>query len=172
MRKFLSVFILLIVICCALFIPFIKTVSVGDYSGRYKAVYSAKAVNGFVISYTHSVNKGRVHDYYNITKDGLLLDKTVFVSYGAGIPEPGETSGAVFKVTDEGYEISGLNRQLDQLVMAVGVIAEHSISWGGEEYFLKNWFPVQTRLIIKPKKVNLFNYWRHNGYNRHNSSNN
>lgn len=152
-----------VLILFALFTPFIKTISVGDFSGRYKTVYSASAVNGFVISYTHSVNKGRVHDFYTVEKDGLLLDKTIFVSYGAGIPEPGETPGAVFTVKEDGYEISGLNRRMKELVMAVGVIAEHSISWGSEEHFLKDWFPAQTRLIIKTENVNLITYWRHHG---------
>lgn len=152
-----------VLILFALFTPFVKTISVGDYAGRCETVYSAAAVNGFVISYTHSVNKGRVHDFYTVEKDGLLLDKTIFVSYGAGIPEPGETPGAIFTVKEDGYEISGLDRRMKELVMAVGVIAEHSISWGDEEHFLKDWFPAQTRLIIKQKNVNLITYWRHHG---------
>ena len=43
----------------------------------------------FIISYIHSVNKSKIRDYYNINKDkDIVLEKTRFVSYGAGVPEP------------------------------------------------------------------------------------
>ena len=42
----------------------------------------------FIISYTHSVNRGRVRDYYIIKNKYIILSKTRFMSYGAGIPEP------------------------------------------------------------------------------------
>ncbi|MBP5733768.1 MAG: DUF1850 domain-containing protein, partial [Lachnospiraceae bacterium] len=42
-------------------------------------------------------------DYYQVNEDRtLMLYKTVFVSYGAGIPEATETQGAVFRVEDDG----------------------------------------------------------------------
>lgn len=125
--------------------------------------------NGFVISYTHSVNKGRVHDYYECNKDGsLVLTKTHFVSYGAGIPEPEETKGADFTVLDNGYLINNLNRQLSKLVMAVGIIANHTFatcSYGNEkigeplqEVPFTNYFAPQTSIILDIKRVNLVEY--------------
>lgn len=94
----------------------------------------------------------------------LVLEKTVFVSYGAGIPEASETNGAIFTVTDDGYVIANLNRRLEKLVMAVGVIAEHSITVlngaGGQEkeIFLKTIFAPQTSLILEIKKVPVLVY--------------
>ena len=94
----------------------------------------------------------------------LVLDKTVFVSYGAGIPEPTETDGAIFEVTDDGYVIKNLNRRLKKLVMAVGVIAEHTICVRTDadsqenEVFLKTLFAPQTSLILEIKKVPVLAY--------------
>lgn len=157
-------FIFLWIIFCGLLIfPSVTVVSFSNRKNPAQKFYSrGAAVNGFVISYTHSVNKGRVHDFYRLEKDGsLTLYQTEFVSYGAGIPEPEETPGAVFTVTDTGYFISNLNRNLEELVMAVGVIADHSVkinAEGEEEVFLNTLFAPQTSLIIKKTRVSLVDY--------------
>lgn len=141
-------------------VPFTTVLSISNRKNPAEKVYSKTATDGFVISYTHSVNKGRVHDYYSCNEDGTLtVYKTVFVSYGAGIPEPEETPGAVFTDTGTGYEISGLNRTIPFLVMAVGVVAEHSITTGGREIFLKALFAPQTSLVIKIEKVSAAAYF-------------
>lgn len=152
-------FIILIFFAC---IPCIKVVSIADRKNFAENIYSIPALEGFVISYTHSVNKGRIHDYYECcsgkSKNAFILKKSEFVSYGAGIPEPEETDGCTFIATDTGYVLDGLNKELDSFLLAVGVIAEHSITIGGNEYFLKNFFPVQTSLIFSIKKVTVLDY--------------
>ena len=149
----------------ALNLPIVRVLSISNRKNFSERIYSKSAAEqGFVISYTHSVNKGRVHDYYKIEKNGnLTVEKTVFVSYGAGIPENYETDGAVFRVTADGYEISHLNRTIPSLVMAVGVIAEHSIFVGSDfksenERFLKDFFAPQTSLVFAIRRVSLLNY--------------
>ena len=144
-------------ILLALNLPLVRTLSISNRKNHSERIYSIKAVKeGFSVNYTHSVNKGRVHDYYRILKSGQLeLYKTCFVSYGAGIPEPYETQGADFLVTEDGYIIENLNRTLPRLVMAVGVIAEHSVTVGETEFFLKDFFKPQTSLIFEMKRLSL-----------------
>ena len=145
-------------------VPCVRCVSVSNRKHPVERVLSRAALDGFIISYTHSVNKGRVHDYYACDGDMLVLDKTVFVSYGAGIPEASETDGAQFAVTDDGYVITHLNRRLRQLVMAVGVIAEHAITVRDtadkkdKDVPLKTLFAPQTSLILEIKKVPVLVY--------------
>lgn len=134
-------------------VPCVRCVSVSNRKHPAERVLSRAALGGFSISYTHSVNKGRVHDYYVCDGGMLVLEKTVFVSYGAGIPEVSETDGAQFAVTNDGYVITNLNRRLPQLVMAVGVIAEHAITVQNKDVLLKTLFEVQTSLIFEIKKV-------------------
>ena len=149
------------------FVPAKTVLSISNRKNQKQRFYSVEGAEyGFCISYTHSVNKGRVHDYYRRSPDNkLILDRTIFVSYGAGIPEPEETKGAVFTVLPNGYEISGLNRTVPELVMAVGLIAEHSIAFLDDEnspelieHFLKNYFAPQTSIILNIKRVSLFDY--------------
>ena len=83
--------------------------------------------------------------------DSLLVEKTRFVSYGAGIPEP--EPGQKFLETDTYLEIQDINLSKPYIVMAVGVIADHAIEINGGTYYLKNYFAPQTSLKIEYKKV-------------------
>ena len=175
-KKFSAFLILLLAAGGFFFLPAVSVLSVSSRKNPEKVFYSAAACKeGFIISYTHSVNKGRVHDYYRALPDGTLeLYQTQFVSYGAGIPEPEETPGAVFTVTNDGYFISNLERKVPRLVMAVGIIANHSIATGSEmqtenECFFTDYFAPQTSIILEIKRVSLFRYISHrrlkNGHN-------
>ena len=99
-----------------------------------------------------------------------------FVSYGAGIPEPEEVPGATFIAHNNCYIISNINRVLPKLVMAVGVVADHTFAIAepdlnsnyendfenikGEE-FLSDYFPPQTSLVFQIEKVSPVAYWAH-----------
>lgn len=144
-------------------LPLVKVLSIYNRKNPSERYFiKADEVDGFEISYTHSVNKGRVHDFYNTRLDkGLVLTSTRFVSYGAGIPEPEETEGAVFTVTDYGYEISNLQRKVPKLTMAVGIIANHGLTIGNTDYVMTDLFKPQTSIIFEKKRVSLINYKLH-----------
>lgn len=141
--------------------PAVRVVSFSNRKNPEEKVYSTAALNGFFISYTHSVNKGRVHDYVECIGNTFLVDKTEFVSYGAGIPEEYDSLNCEFislPGTDSAkgtYRITGLNRKLDFILQAVGLIADHSVTINDDEFFLKEYFEPQTSLIIKIKKVSV-----------------
>ncbi len=159
MKKHLvCVAVALLAAAATLTVPCVRCVSVSNRKNPAERVLSRAALGGFVISYTHSVNKGRVHDFYDTDGGMLVLEKTAFVSYGAGIPEASETDGAQFSVTDDGYVITNLNRRLGRLVMAVGIIAEHSVTVGDKEVLLKTLFAPQASLLFEIKKVPLSAY--------------
>lgn len=162
-KLFAAIFAFIISVLVLMFVPFLQVLVVKQFNGsdkskKYFSHYAAK--NGFVINYRHSVNKGLVSDFYRTGKNGsLFLYETHFVNYGAGISEPDEIPGAEFKVLSSGaYALTSLNRELDQLVMAVGVVANHSIEIAEQEFFLTEYFESQTRLLIFVKRVSLFEY--------------
>ena len=166
-------FVFLLVFAGVLFFAPIKPVlSISSRKNNSEKYFISTArIEGFEIAYTHSVNKGRVHDFYDIKKsEGLLLTGTRFVSYGAGIPEPEEMPGCKFLVTEDGYEIVNINRELDRLVMAVGLIANHTITFwtnkddknsAGHKYKMADLFPPQTSIILEKKRVSLLSYIFH-----------
>lgn len=165
MKKKALLFISFLILAGVLMlIPAKPVLVISDREDSTNCYYSASGYrNGFIISYTHSVNKGRVHDFYRNAKDNELeLYQTQFVSYGAGIPEPEETAGAVFSAEDNCYTISNLHRVLPRLNMAVGLVANHSINIGNTEIPLTDFFPAQTGITLQFKRVNLADYiWRH-----------
>ena len=108
-----------------LFAPSKTVLVISNRKNSNQRLYSDLAYkNGFIISYTHSVNKGRVHDFYKCDQkeEALILQSTHFVSYGAGIPEPEETPGATFIALDNCYIISNINSpyRFHVLVAAAG----------------------------------------------------
>ena len=108
----------------------------------------------FIISYTHSVNKGRVNDYYIIDENyNIILYKTTFVSYGAGIAEPENNENIIIK--DDNIEINNINRVIEDFYLFVGIVAEHSITADDKEIMLKSLFKPQTNIKIKYIKVSL-----------------
>lgn len=166
-----------IIFLIAAFHP-VSVLSISNRKNPSEKYYlKSDSLDRFEISYTHSVNKGRVHDeYLNFDPKtgrpitGFVLNKTRFVSYGAGIPEPEETPGAVFSVTNDGYVISNLHRHVPKLTMAVGLIANHEISfwiYKGIDpelyatYKLKDLFEPQTSIIFEKKRVIFFEYIIH-----------
>ena len=174
-KKNLSILISILFIGAIFIAPVIPVLSITNRKAPNQKVYSIGGFkNGFIISYTHSVNKGRVKDYYTIKSDyTLLCDKSVFLSYGAGIPEPQDFPDAVFSVTPEGYTITNINRNLKKLTMAVGIIANHAITIlknkdavsnsqnkidNQKEYYLTDFFEPQTSINLQIKRVSLIKY--------------
>jgi len=155
-----------------LYFPCVEVLSISNRKNSSEKIYSKKFSNSFVISYTHSVNKGRVHDFYKrdstffLLKSNLKLEKSIFVSYGAGIPEPDEIQNGEFKVLQNGYELSNINKVLPKFLMAVGVIANHSIAdnYKIKEYFFKDFFKVQTSLVFEIKRVSIFDFLSTKGF--------
>ena len=166
-RVIFTSIIILILGGVALFTPSKTVLAIYNRKNPDQKVYSARGYrNGFIISYTHSVNKGRIHDYYKCDKKsgGLILQSMYFVSYGAGIPEPEEIPGATFTALDDSYIISNINRFLPKLVMAVGVIADHTFAVDDADYKeipLKDFFEPQTSLIFEIKKISIAGYLAH-----------
>ena len=167
-----KVFLLMaLALLLAVNLPAVRVLSISNRKNLSERIYSRSAMaRGFVISYTHSVNKGRVHDFYFPLKSGEMeLSMTEFVSYGAGIPESSETEGARFRVTKNGYVIENLHRVLPRLLMAVGVVAEHSLAIPdtselldtdfSKEFFLKDFFKPQTSLVFEVRRVSLVSYY-------------
>lgn len=174
-KKNLFISILILLIGGIFLTPVIPVLSITNRKNPNQKVYSVDGFkNGFIISYTHSVNKGRVKDYYTVNDDyTLLCDKSVFVSYGAGIPEPQDFPDAIFSATSEGYTITNINRNVKKLTMAVGIIANHAITilkaknavsnsqtdiTDKNELFLTDFFEPQTSIILQIKRVSLMKY--------------
>lgn len=148
MKKFI-ISLIVIILSFILFIPIFPKLIIN------KKVFNIRSKE-FVISYIHSVNKGKVRDYYIIKNKNIILSKTRFVSYGAGIPEPEYEQK--FIITNDYAEISDINKKIDDLYLFVGTIANHKIEIDESEIELKKIFKPQTSIKIEYKILSLFEY--------------
>lgn len=83
-----------------------------------------------VLTYTHSVEKTDVEDVY-VAEDGeLRMDRTVFSSYGAGLP-----SEAPVDRTEDGFVVS-VDHTFEEIHVTTGWVAGHELLVGEEAYDL------------------------------------
>lgn len=147
--------IFFLVLAFVFIFPFFSVLSISNRKNPSEKIHFENSARGFIISYTHSVNKGRVHDYYRADGKNLILYRTDFVSYGAGMPEIEETPGAVFYQADKTYTMEYKRDVGTCFLLSVGVIAEHSVTVGNNEFFLKDFFEPKTSLVFEVKRISL-----------------
>ena len=147
--------IFFLVLAFVFIFPFFSVLSISNRKNPSEKIHFGNGARGFIISYTHSVNKGRVHDYYRTDGKNLILYRTDFVSYGAGMPEIEETPGAVFHQADKTYTMEYKRDVGTCFLLSVGVIAEHSVTVGNNEFFLKDFFEPKTSLVFEVKRISL-----------------
>lgn len=157
LKKLIIIFSVIAIIISLLFIPlFMRLVLNSVKNNKYNVILNINDKK-FIISYIHSVNKGKVRDYYTIDENNnIVLDKTRFVSYGAGIPEPEKDQNIV--ITDDYIEINNMNKIIENLYLFIGITADHTIMYDDKIIELNNFFEPQTNIKIEYKKVSLFDY--------------
>lgn len=137
------------------FLPTQKVLAITSTNGDFRKLVSTSALDGFCISYTHSVNKGRVRDFFRVEDGRMKIVRTEFPSYGAGMPELQETPGATFESADDSFSMEYERDVGKRFFLAVGIVARHSIEIGGTEFFLEDFFAPQTRLEFRIKRISL-----------------
>ncbi|MDE5776834.1 MAG: DUF1850 domain-containing protein [Treponemataceae bacterium] len=137
----------------AVCLPTQKVLAITSTNESSQKIFSKSALNGFCILYTHSVNKGRVRDFFRVEDNRLKIFKTEFPSYGAGMPELQETLGATFKIADDAFSMEYERDVGKKIFLAVGILARHSIEIDGKEIFLEDFFAPQTRLEFQVKRI-------------------
>lgn len=91
-------------------------------------VFSIPVADGdmFAITYTHSVAKTPVTDYFLIKDAAIWLDRTVYQDFGAGLPHTPE-HGQQLRQKDGKLILSGYNKKLGSFDLRVGRTAGHQL---------------------------------------------
>ena len=106
----------------------------------------------FSVSYTHSVNKSLVEEYYTITpKDGIILVKARYNNFGAGVATE-LTDGQYLSYDDEDYMvINNMHVPISQLIYKVGTVSDHILHIGADSWHLKEYAPELTSVTFELK---------------------
>lgn len=157
LKKIILSITIIVILIILLFIPLFPRLVLNSVKNNKINMILKMDNKKFIISYTHSVNKGKVRDFYFIDKNGnIVLDKTRFVSYGAGIAEPEKNENIV--ITDDYIEINNMNRIIKNLYLFIGVVANHTIMIDDKVMELDKFFAPQTNIKIEYKKLSILDY--------------
>jgi hypothetical protein len=88
-----------------------------------------------VLSFTHSVNRRPVYDTLRVEADHLVIVKSRFDAFGAGMPEASTEEGTL-SVTDESWLEWTVNRPVPEVTVRVGRVADHTLHLNDREIHL------------------------------------
>jgi len=128
-------------------------------SGR--VVFCAPVTDGeeFLLSFIHSVNKRPVYETLRVAGNHLLIVKSRYDSFGAGMPEASTQEGSL-KLGSDGWLEWTVNREVPEVNLFVGWVANHSLRLKDREIFLADIVEAGTSLSIRAQKVSCFELWR------------
>ena len=103
----------------------------------------------FSVSYTHSVNKSEVEEYYVWQDRQIVLYKCRYNNFGAGVAtklSPGEKLS-----TDENgfMVIEDMRVPVETLAYRVGTISDHVLHIGEKSWHLKTLAPSLTSVVFE-----------------------
>jgi hypothetical protein len=113
----------------------------------------------FTLSFIHSVNKRPVYDTLRVARDHLLIVKSRYDSFGAGMPENSTPEGSL-RVGPDGWLEWTVNRQVPEVRFFVGWVANHTLSLKGRDIVLTRLVEPGTSLSIRVRKASYYAIWK------------
>lgn len=103
----------------------------------------------FSVSYTHSVNKSEVEEYYCWQNGSLTLYKARYNNFGAGVATE-LNEGEVLYYDDEGFMvIDHMHIPVQQMSYRIGTISDHVLHIGEQNWHLKTLAPELTSVVFE-----------------------
>jgi hypothetical protein len=113
----------------------------------------------FVLSFIHSVNKRPVYDTLRAARDHLVIVKSRFDSFGAGMPETSTEQGT-FRVAKDGWLEWTINRPLPEVIVRIGRVANHTLRLKGQETRLADLAEPGTPLAMRVQNRSIYALWK------------
>lgn len=108
----------------------------------------------FVISFTHSVNRRPVYDTLRVDGDRLVIVKSRFDAFGAGMPDASTPDGTL-KVTENGWLEYTVNRPVPEITVRVGRVANHVLQIKNRDFSLADLAPPGSPLSFRVRAARL-----------------
>jgi hypothetical protein len=126
-----------------------------------RTVLCADVADGeeFVLSFIHSVNKRPVYDTLRAARDHLVIVKSRFDAFGAGMPESSTPDGT-FRIAEDGWLEWTTNRPVPEVVVRVGRVAEHTLHLKGRFFPLKDLAEPGTPLSLQIHQRSRYAVWK------------
>jgi hypothetical protein len=113
----------------------------------------------FVLSFVHSVNRRPVFDTLRMAREHLVIVKSRFDAFGAGMPEASTEQGT-FRVAEDGWLEWTINRPLPEVIVRVGRVANHTLRLKGRETRLADLAEPGTPLAMRVQTRSIYTVWK------------
>jgi hypothetical protein len=113
----------------------------------------------FMLSFVHSVNRRPVYDTLRVEADHLVIVKSRFDSFGAGMPDASTQDGTL-TVAEDGWLEWTVNRPTPEITLRVGRVADHTLLYKGRTLRLADLAEPGSALTLRVQKSRWFNLIR------------
>lgn len=128
---------------------------VDDRSGRIVHCAQVQPGEEFVLSFVHSVNRRPVYDTFRAEADHLVIVKSRFDAFGAGMPEASTQDGTL-SIADDGWLEWTVNRPAPEVTVRVGRSADHTLHGKGRSLRLSDLAEPGRALTLRIRKASWF----------------
>ena len=140
------------------FLPFIKALEISDYKTQQKLLLVfMRPGEEFTISFIHSVNRRPVYDTLRVEGDHLVIMRSRFDSFGAGMPESSTGEGTL-AVAKDGWLEWTVNRAVPDITVRVGWTAEHMLHIRDRKIRLTELAEPGSALTMRVRNISLRDY--------------
>ena len=132
--------------------PLFPVLEIVDGRGG-RVVFCARVQPGeeFVLSFVHSVNRRPVYDTLRVEADHLVIAKSRFDTFGAGMPEASTRDGKLI-VAEDGWLEWTVNRPTPEITVRVGRVADHTLHYKGRDIRLSDLAEPGSALTLRVRK--------------------
>lgn len=153
MKRLCAIFLVLAFLIVLLF-PVVPCLEVRSRTGRLLFSRPVHLHERVTLNYIHSVARRPVDEIWEVSpREMLVLRETVYDSFGAGLPTEA-APGEKMELKDGRLRISGMNRELPVVGLAVGRIAQHTLVFKNGTVRLADVSPpgslVEIRVLRRP----------------------
>lgn len=144
------------IVNAVLFWPWTRVLEVTALdTGQVRWCCSVAEGEEFVLSFTHSVNKRPVFDTLRVRGDRIVIVKSRYDSFGAGMPGTSDEEGH-FAVLPDGWMEWTVNRVVPEITVRVGRVANHVLSFKGRDIPLSDLAEPGTALSFRVRYISLY----------------
>jgi len=137
--------------------PWISILQVaGGDAGDVRLCAFVSSGEEFTLSFIHSVNKRPVCDTLRAQGDHLVIVKSCFDAFGAGMPEASTEEGTLTVLPDSRLEWT-VNRPVPEVIVRVGRVAEHTLGLKGRQFRLDGLAEPGKALVFRVRKSSIWN---------------
>jgi len=126
-----------------------KLVLFNSETGKVYREFSVSEGTEFSVEFVHSVNKSPVKDVFVIQDEKMIIDRTVYSAFGAGVQTEIE-EGQKLEYDDDGNMIvSGFNIVFPQIKYILAEPSDHVLEINGEKISLRETCGVYSHICFE-----------------------